>query len=87
MREKLLTIKKLTLEKAIEICRSSEKIIDGVSTLKKSLTEPEESVGRVSTGRYKYQSQQGKRYTVYNICKFCARRHQLAGVSLVQHGA
>ena len=79
VREKLLTIKKLTLEKAIEICRSSEKAIDGVSTLKKSLTEPEESVARVNTRRYKYQSQQGKRDTVYNICKFCTRRHQFAG--------
>ena len=69
VREKLLAIKKLTLEKAVEICRSAEKACDGLSALKNN-TE----VGYISN---KYSRQNVNRGKTNNLitCKFCLRKH------------
>ena len=67
VREKLLAVKKLTLEAAVEICRSAEKACDGIAALKNS-TE----VCYISN---KYsQSSRGKNTNVIN-CKFCLQKH------------
>ena len=52
VREKLLSEKDLTLEKAMEICRSKEKAFERLNTLKKQ-NELEEQVNEVELPRSK----------------------------------
>ena len=81
VREKLLAEKKLTLEKAIGICRSSEKALDGMEALK-ARKSSEDQVDRVGFNRNKatwsgnQQHQQGKKDIYLKICRFCQRKHQ-----------
>ena len=46
VQEKLLSEKSLTLDKAVEICRSSEKVQDGVSELRNNNTESVDRIGK-----------------------------------------
>ena len=69
VREKLLSEKDLTLEKAMEICRSKEKAFEGMNTLKKQ-NELEEQVNKVELSRSKPTQNQGRKESL-RTCKFC----------------
>ena len=82
VREKLLAEKKLTLDKAVEICRSMEKAQDGVTELRKVENSAVDRIGYQQNNN-KYSSKNGgnavndgKRDNFVLKCKFCSRQHK-----------
>ena len=82
VRQKLLSEKKLTLEKTIDICRANEKALEGMETLKRSKNDMLEVDGinkNTSMNYFRNQNRpqgQGKRDMNLKKCKFCLRTHQ-----------
>jgi hypothetical protein len=80
VREKLLSEKTLTLDKAVEICRSSEKAQDGVSELRNNSSESVDRIGKQLYSKNKFNSpskNSDNRDFKFNslVCKFCLKRH------------
>ena len=84
VREKLLAEKTLTLDKAVEICRSMEKAQEGVTELRKVGNSDVDRIGYYQS-RYSKNIQQqpggsaandGKRDNLILKCKFCSKQHK-----------
>ena len=77
VRERLLAEKTLTLEKAVDLCRSAEKAQDGVAELKNLTSETVDGVGEFQSRRVGFRNRpnQGSGKKDLLTCKFCLRKH------------